>query len=130
MPAPASLDIKKRIISLHHSHFMPVKDICHVLGIQKSLAYTVLAHYCCGLDYTTTSTCQLSQRRKLNALDLSFIRGQLKCLRSLYLDKIQDELAKHCGKHISISATWRTLQQMDYSQKRVSAIAREWKELC
>ena len=68
-------------------------------------------------------------RCKLEAVNLSFIRGRLQRSRSIYLDELRDEIASHRGKHISISTTWQTLQRINYSRKRVSGIARERKEL-
>lgn len=129
MTPPASTDIKDRIIVLHNSHAMSVKEICNVLGIKKTLAYKVLRLHRHGISGAVTTHRYPSRKRKLDAIDMSFIRGRLKRSHSIYLDELRNEIAKHRGKHISITTTWRTLKRMNYSRKRVSAIARERKEL-
>lgn len=120
-----SKDLKDRIPILFHEQGFTVKEICRLLGIKKTAAYVVLRNQ---RLFGTTANINARKRgrpRILDANDLDFIRGLLSQQHTLYLDELQEALEKRCHIHVSVSTLLRTLNQLRYSSKRISAQAAE-----
>ena len=120
-------DISSQVAVLRHQHKMPVKVICNVLGVKTSYAYSTLH---CNLlqpkPGTKTSRCC---PHILDSTDMNYVCRTFQRSHSLYLDKLRDDIALNQGKHVSITTTWRALQQLDYTWKQLKGIAKEHNEM-
>ncbi|KAF6746652.1 hypothetical protein DFP72DRAFT_822948 [Ephemerocybe angulata] len=129
MPRPASKDLKARIPILFYHHDFSVKEICRYLGVQKSLVYQSLAYFRrYGVAFNLEAK-KGGRPRKLSRIDVKFISSVVQRRHCSYLDEIQDELFRSRGTIISITTLYRTLRRLNYTRKRVSAIALERNEM-
>src|SRR5882762_3902239 len=110
-------DLKAHIPIFHLEFGFPVKEICRILGIHKTLVYNTLR--CFKLYGTTSNPHSQSKfgRRKLTQVDLAFIRDMISQHHSIYLDEIQEELLARRGTMVSIPTLARTLRRLDFSHK-------------
>jgi len=123
-----SHDLKAQIPVLRLEFGFSVKEICKILDIWKSLVYKTLQYY--NLHSTSFNPHAQSTFgwRKLNQVDLAFIRDMIAQQHSLYLDEIQEELFACRGTLVSIPTIARTLRRLDFSHKKVTAGAIEHNE--
>ena len=125
---PVSNDLKARIPILRQQGYK-VKEICGLLGVQKSLVYQSLAyHHFYGVPYNPRSR-KSGRRRMLSQEDLKLVVALLNCRHCIYLDEIQDEFYTKRGTVVSITTLLRTLHRLHYSRKCVSAHALERDDL-
>ena len=130
MPPVISRDLKARIPILHLQQGFKVKDVCKLLGVQKSLVYQVLHnHRRYGQIQSPTARFSFHRHRLLAPSHVEFIRLLLRQHHTLYLDEIQAELHLRHGVYVSISTLMRTLRRLHFSNKRVSVKALERDEL-
>ena len=125
-PHHVSNDLKARIPVMYKEGFS-VKYICHLLGVKKTLVYSVLRLY---KTYHRTSnpfkySCRISRPRSLSLADFLFLAETVECRGLLYLDELQDELRIKRSVDTSLSTLTRALQQLGVSRKIVSAHASE-----
>ena len=130
-PWHVSHDLKEWIPILFHAQPFKVKEICEILGIQKSLVYQTLAyHRDHGVPYTPTAGfAGGGWNWTLKRTDIKLIRSLLNQQHCLYLDEIQEELHWHHGVCVSVPTLLGTLHHLHFSQKVVSACALEHNEL-
>jgi transposase len=125
-------DIKNRIPYLRYVEQLSVKEIARILGIQKTLIYDTLAKYQrYGVTYNPTvyATFSGGRGRKLDAVDVQFIRALLYQEPCMYLDELQDELWIRRGVLVSISCLRRTLRRLRLSHKHITIRALERNDL-
>lgn len=122
-----SADLKARIPVLRFELQLSVKEICKILGIQKTTVYKTLEYYC-RFDTTVNPDADLSRVRRpriLKSTHISFIRKLLSKDKELYIDEIQDRLEETYGIKISVTTLWRTMQRLQFSHKQTSPRAME-----
>ena len=129
-PHQVSEDLKACIPALHHEGYS-VKDICHLLNIKKTLVYKVLSLY---QQFGIVSnpfkySCSMGHPHTLNQVDLVFLSAIIDHQRSVYLDKLQDELWLKQHVHITLLTLSHTIQQLAVSHKVISAHAYEQSEI-
>ena len=129
-PIGASDDLKSRIPVLYSEGYS-VKDICHLLGIKKTLAYNVLNWYHCYGTISNPNTYSYLVRgaRSLCPADFSFISAVVKHCPSIYLDELKEQLSLQCNVHISLATISRALKKLGITRKAVSVHAQEWNEV-
>lgn len=122
-----SKDLKERIPILRYELCYSVKDICKILGIQKTAVYKVLEyHRKHGSVVNPDADPSLVRRpRILSSTHTSFIRELLEKDKELYLDEVLDQLQDTFGIKISITTLWRTLRRLRFSHKQSSPKAIE-----
>ena len=125
-----SEDLKACIPFLYHEGY-PVKDICHLLSIKKTLVYDVLSRY---QQFGTISNpyrylCTVGCPHALNQADYAFLSAIIDHRRSIYLDELLEELQLKRHVRTTFSTLSRTLQQLGVTRKAVSARAYEWNDL-
>ncbi|KAK0430574.1 hypothetical protein EV421DRAFT_1671977, partial [Armillaria borealis] len=126
-PSKKSLDLKQRIPSLFFEQHYPIKEICNILDIKKTLVYQCLSNFRkFGLVYDPNKT----GRRTgcpciLQATDTGFIFNLLQSKNCSYLDEVQERLFQACGIHLSTPALLLTFHRLHFSRKCVSGQARE-----
>ena len=129
-----------------HHHFVPpcfkaqvlllypnncsVKDICHILGLKKSLVYKILSFH---LQYSTiTDLYKYSHLFGhcwiLTSAGVDFIFTVVKHHSTIDLNEIQHELWAKCHKSILFSTLLQTLCQLCITWKVISAPTMEWNE--
>ncbi|SJL09547.1 uncharacterized protein ARMOST_12927 [Armillaria ostoyae] len=124
-PRTISKDLKERVPALFYSHGYKVKDICTILGVQKSFVYQCLDFYRkYGVPWNPHSR-RTGRHRVLNHMDLRYITALLRQKQSIYLDEIQHKLQTHRYIHISVPTLFRVLRNFHYSLKNVSVEAKE-----
>ena len=124
-----SKDLKDRIPILFHRQGHTIKEICILLGIKKTAAYAALRNQRLFGTTTNLNARKRGRHRILDGNDLGFIRGFLSQHHTVYLDELQEALEMRCRIHVSISTLVRTLKQLQYSSKQVSAHAAERNDL-
>ena len=90
-----SRDMKARIPYLRYVEHFSVKEIERILGVRKTLIYDTLTNYQkYGVTYNPTAYTkfQRGRHRKLDSVDVRFIRALLDQEACLYLDELQDAL--------------------------------------
>ncbi len=124
-----STDLKARIPVLFLDQGRSVAEICEILGVAKSMVYQTLAYI---REYGTLQN-PLARRggrpRILTGEHIEFIRTLLDEKPTLYLDEIQDNLARTFGISVSLATLVRTLRRIRYSSKAVVKAAAERDEL-
>ncbi|KIM53223.1 hypothetical protein SCLCIDRAFT_74998, partial [Scleroderma citrinum Foug A] len=92
-PKGISDDLKSRIPVLYGEGYS-VKDICHLLGIKKTLAYKVLNQYHCHgtILNPLTYSCLVRSPHSLHPADFAFISAVVNHRPSIYLDKLKEQL--------------------------------------
>ena len=125
----ASNDLKARIPVLYLAGH-PIKDICHLLGIKKTLAYKVLNRYqeFGGVSNPYAYSCGVGRPRTLSSADLAFISAIVNHRPSVYLDELQDELWLKCNVRSTLPPLSRALEQLGVTRKAISAHAYERNE--
>lgn len=121
--------IKAQVPLLYHDNHS-VKDICHILGLKKSLVYKILSFHS---KYGTITdpykySRSLGRRRMLTSTDVDFISAIVQHRSTIYLDEIQHELWAKRHKSISLSTLLRTLRRLCITRKVISAPAMERNE--
>ena len=126
----ASEDLKARIPFLYREGY-PVKDICHLLGIKKTLVYNVLGQYqrLGTVSNPYKYSCTVGRPRALNQADYAFLSAIIDHWRSLYLDELLEELQLKRNVQTTLSTLSRTLKQLGVTRKMVSARAYERNQL-
>jgi transposase len=124
-----SKDLKSRIPILFHVQGYRVRDICEVLGVRKTMVYSVLRNH--RLFGTTTNPHARPSRRHriLDVADINLIRALLFHHHTMYLDEIQLELEQRRNVRVSIPTLVRTLRRIQFSSKAVSIKALERNDL-
>ncbi|KAL1692205.1 hypothetical protein GGG16DRAFT_34565, partial [Schizophyllum commune] len=123
-----SLDLRARVPVLFYDQHRPVFEICEVLGMKKTLVYTILRqHRSYGLCYNPLAR-RAGRRQKLNHIDKQFLLALLHKYRTLYLDEIQENLAVHRNVYVHLTTIFRALQRLQVTRKVVSARAAERNE--
>ncbi len=122
-------DIKAKIPVLHHKQGFNVKEICGLLGVEKSLVYRTLQYHCIfGTSYNPHAG-KAGWRCALSHGDLKFIVTLLTHRHCIYLDEIQKRLYDECGTLVSLATLLTVLHCLQYSCKVVSAHALERNDL-
>ena len=124
-------DLKARIPVLFREGYS-VKELCHLLGIKKSLVYKVLSRYQWfgSVSNPHTYSCGVGRPRFLNSTDLAFLSAIIDHRPSVYLDELQDELRLKRNVHPTLSTLSRALKQkLGVTRKAISAHACEQNEL-
>ena len=60
---------------------------------------------------------------------MDYVCGTLQRSHSIYLDELMDDIAINRGKQVSITTAWRTLHQLNYTQKQLTGTAKERNEM-
>lgn len=126
-PRTVSRDLKDRIPALHYEQGYSVAEVCHILGVKKTMVYK-------GLDYfqrydvpynphTNPERCH--RPRLLTSGDLAFLLSLLRWKGTLYLDELQQLLWEKRHVWVLIPTLSRSLHRMQFTKKRVSARAIE-----
>ena len=132
MPGPYRVvppNVKAQILLLYDDNHS-VKDICHILGIKKSLVYRTLSLYSKYGTITNLSrySCSTGCHQLLSSADIAFISTIVQHHNTIYLDELQHELwAKH-HKFATLSNLLQTLQRLCITRKVVSSAAAEQNE--
>jgi transposase len=125
-PRQVSNNLKAHIPVMHQEGF-PVKTICCLLGVKKSLVYSILQLFE-TYRHTTNPfkySCHIARPRSLSLADFLFLAEIVEHCGLLYLDELQNELRVKRGIDTSLSTLTRALQQLNVSCKIVSAYACE-----
>ena len=124
-----STDLKARIPVLFLDQGRSVEEICEILGVAKSMVYQTLAYIRkCGTLQNPLAR-QAGRPCILTGEHIQFIRNLLDEKPTLYLDEIQDHLARTFGIPVSLATLVRTLRRIRYSSKAVVKAAAERDEL-
>ncbi|KAJ8470028.1 hypothetical protein ONZ45_g16695 [Pleurotus djamor] len=119
---------KNRIpILFFEQHFL-VKQICEILGVSKTLAYSTL----CKSKLRARTSDQgspMGRPRLLNTSHTNTIQALIELQHTIYLDEIQDKLAEIHGIHASIPTISRVIRRLNFTRKTTSARALERNEL-
>ncbi|PBK92652.1 hypothetical protein ARMGADRAFT_930492 [Armillaria gallica] len=131
MPLKKSLDLKQCIPSLFFEQHYPIKEICNILDIKKTLVYQCLSNFQkFGLVYDPNKTSHRTGRPCiLQATDTGFIFNLLQSKNCSYLDEVQECLFQACSIHLSTPALLHAFHCLHFSQKCVSEQAREHNSL-
>ena len=78
---------------------------------------------------TNLNACKRRRHHILDGNDLGFIQEFFSQHHTVYLDELQEALETRCQIHVSVSTLVRTLKQLQYSSKQVSAHAAERNDL-
>jgi transposase len=128
MAPHVSRDLKARIPALHYEHGFPVRKICAILNIKKTLVYSTLQlHRSYGVTHNIHAQ-KHQRRRNLSSIDLLFIRALLDQQHTVYLDEVQQQLLQRRGVKVSIPTLTRTLRQLHFTHKDISGKALEHNE--
>ena len=120
-----SRDLKDRVPVLFYNQHFSVNEICDILSVKKSFVYQTLRYF---RQYGVSHNVNAGRGgwpRKLTTIDVKYINNMVKKRRSCFLDEIQHDLFEARGSVVSITTLYRTLQRLNYTRKRVSAIALE-----
>ena len=131
MPAwRTSDDLKARIPVLFLEGYS-VKELCHLLGIKKSLVYNVLNRYrqFGSVLNPHRYSCKVGRPRFLSSADLSFLSAIVNHRPSVYLDELRDELQLKRNVRSTLPTLSRALKQLGVTRKAISAHACERNEL-
>jgi transposase len=123
-----SRDIKARIPYLHYVKHFSVKEIERILGVRKTLIYDTLTNYQkYGVTYNPTAYTkfQRGRHRRLDSVDVQFIRALLNQELCMYLDELQDALMNRRNIYVSVPTLLRTLRWLHFSRKLISIKALE-----
>jgi transposase len=101
-PRSISKDLKDPVPVLFHGQGCSVKEICHLLGVKKSMVYAVLKNHRLIGTTTNINARRRGQHRILDSSDLEFIQTLLLHHHTLYLDEIQLALETQRLVHVSI----------------------------
>jgi len=131
MPPIGASDDLKSCIPVLYSEGYSVKDICHLLGIKKTLAYNVLNRYhrYGTISNPNTYSCLVRGARSLCPADFSFISAVVKHRPSIYLDELKEQLSLQRNVHISLATISRALKKLSITRKAVSVRAQERNEV-
>ena len=99
-----------------------IKDICHPLGIQKTLAYNVLNQH---HQFGSISIPHVYS----SSADLAFISVVVNHCPSIYLDELQDELRLKHNIHATLPTLSCALKQLGVMCKAISTSACERNDL-
>ena len=125
-----SQDLKARIPILFYEQHLTIKEICKILGVQKSLAYSSLIYF---QTYGIATNAHVHRKTGrwclLSSADIKYVASLIAQRHTIYLDKIQNELCQHWEIHISIPTLCWTLRHLALTRKMVSACALEWDDL-
>jgi len=127
-----SRDLKERIPYLRFVEHFTVKEIERLLGVKKSLVYKTLAYSrCYGITYNPDAFLysRRGRKRKLDSTDIHLIKALLSQDPCLYLDELQAELLVRRNVFVSVPTLLRTLRQLHFSRKCISAKALERNDL-
>lgn len=125
-----SQDLKARIPILFYKQCLTIKDICKILGVQKTLVYSSLIYFrTYGIATNPHVHRKTGRRRLLNSADIKFVASLIARRHTIYLDEIQNELRQHREIHISIPTLCRSLRRLALTRKTVSACALERDDL-
>jgi transposase len=125
-----SQELKARIPILFHEQHFTVKEICKILGIQKTLVYSSLMCFrTYGIAHNPHAHHKTGRRRLLSSTDINFISSLIGRRHTIYLDEIQNELYQYRQIHVSIPTLCRTLRRLALTRKVVSARALERDDL-
>ncbi|KIK76630.1 hypothetical protein PAXRUDRAFT_169324 [Paxillus rubicundulus Ve08.2h10] len=129
MPGPYHVvppNVKAQIPLLYNDNYT-IKDICHILGIKKSLVYRTLSLYSKYGMVTSPSRYSHSTRRRrlLNSANIACISNVIQHRNTIYLDELQHELWAKRHKFATLSNLLRTLQCLCITRKVVSSAAAE-----
>ena len=132
MPGPYHVmppNIKAQIPLLFNDNHS-VKDICHILGIKKSLVHRTLSLYSKYGTITNPSrySHSIGRCRLLSSADIAFISTIVQHHNTIYLDELQCELWAKRHKFATLSNLLRTLQRLCITWKVVSSSAAERNE--
>ena len=121
-----SQDLKSRIPILFYEQDFTVKEICKILRIQKTLAYSSLTYFrTYGITHNSHTHHKTGQRRLLHPTNINFVASLIKQRHTIYLDEIQDQLFQHREVHILVPTLFRTLRRLAFTRKVISARALE-----
>lgn len=124
-----SRDLKNRIPVLFYRDGYNVKEICTILGVQKTMVYralTLYRHF--GQPYNPFAK-KGGRPRVLSRIDLKYINSLVQRRHTMYLDELQDKLLQNRGTSVSVTTIYRALRRLNYTNKRVSAVALERNDL-
>lgn len=125
-PHHVSYDLKARIPILFYQQKFRIKEICELLGIKKSLAYSTLQCFQrYGLPVNPHTRKPPGRDRLLSIDDITTLCALIERQHTIYLDEIQAKLLELRGTNISISTLMRTIQRLNLSRKCTSARALE-----
>ncbi|KAH9000083.1 hypothetical protein EDB92DRAFT_1982888 [Lactarius akahatsu] len=117
MPLHISRNLKARIPILFHEQHLTVDNICHILGMKKTLVYKALQYF---HVYGITHNPHAHRRgchRVLSLIDIKFIASLVERRHCIYLDEIKQALSEQRGCDVSVPTLSRTLQRLHFSQK-------------
>ena len=126
-----SQDLKACIPILFYKQHFTVKEICKILGIQKTLVYSsLMCFWTYGIAHNPHTLRRTGRQRLLSSTDIKFIASLVGRRHTIYLNEIQTELYEHREISISVPTLCRTLQHLALTRKVVSAHALEQDDLC
>lgn len=129
MPCCAVLcDLKAHIPVLFQNGY-DVKEICDLLGVKKTLAYTTLSHHQLYGNPYNPHACQTGHPQLLQPPDIWFLQAILERQQTVYVDELQEELYLAQNIHVLTSTLLHTLQWLNFSYKVVSHKAIEHDDL-
>ena len=124
-----SRDLKARIPVLFLEQGRSVRDICSILGVEKSMVYQTLAYIRKYGTLHNSFAKHSGRHRTLTGDHVEYIRTLLSEKPTLYLDEIQEQLASTYHISVSLTCLIRTLRRMHYSSKAVIKAAAERDDL-
>ncbi|KAH9168611.1 hypothetical protein EDB89DRAFT_1805417, partial [Lactarius sanguifluus] len=124
-PRTISHDLKARIPLLFYEQHFTVKEICNIIGVEKSLVYKSLRYFDAYVVAHNPHAHKSSRHRMLSPLDIKFIVALVDWRHCIYLDEIKQELSEQRGCKVSLSTIYRMLQRLNINRKCISARAME-----
>lgn len=116
-----SEDLKVRVANVYSQGDMTMREVAETFDVSLGFVHNVVT---CRRQFgqvTNPHTLDTRGRqRKLNTIDLLFIREVIKAEPSIYLDELQYKLMIARDVHVSIATISRTLSQMGLTRKAVS----------
>lgn len=125
MTPAISVDLKQRIVNLYNHEDWSMQEIADTLHVSKGLVSKVIGiHRDYGSVIDPTKQCT-GRPPYFNDDDHAFLQQTLAANHTLYLDEIQDRLAKVRNLHVSVATISRALRNEGMSWKGVSKAALE-----
>ncbi|KAN0082877.1 hypothetical protein V8E55_008672, partial [Tylopilus felleus] len=120
----------KLIIPALSEYGYTTKEICHLLGIKKTLVYKTLSLYKrFGVVYNPhTYSCVIRCRHILSMTHMAFISNLVAHRSTIYLDELQHELWEMCQVYATTPTLHHALRSLQLTRKKISFAASERNE--
>ncbi|KAJ6542875.1 hypothetical protein B0H19DRAFT_896878, partial [Mycena capillaripes] len=123
--ATVSADLKARIPVLFFDQDKSVAQICHLLGVKKTLVYTCLDNHTKYRHAHHPLSHRSAQPRHLTSVNIKYIEALLEQSHTIYLDELQEKLLTQRGVLVLVTTLLRTLRRLHFSRKCVLVCALE-----